>query len=459
MRKIYFLLIAISIIGLSSCVSKRYAKQGLKYEQAGMYEMAAEAFYKSIMANPKNIDAAIGLKKNGQRVLDDRILNVHQAYSSGNDKETVFKFIDAKAYQSMVNATGVTILMPERTEEYYNEARPRYLSKRYDEARLLLEEEKFKAAEDIFAEIKRIDSNFQGVDEHMKVSICEPLYRDGNEFLKNAMFRKAYDKFNTIIVNHGTYKDAKDLRDEALNKGTITIAISPFTNNTNRNNANVLIEGKISSALASLNNPFIKVVDIKNTQTFVNEQHRGTQLGSDIQVGRMLAAKALLTGSVLKYEANEGRISQEEKRGYLKEVITIKNKETGEETKETRYHKTVYTEVRKSNRTVVGIRYQLSSSETSAVLVSDAFEHRADDEVHYAIFQGDKSKLIPGYWEVADKATTKDKINDNPNEVAALQQLLGAKQTIKPLDALEAELTDAVAKRVANRINLYNPEQ
>jgi tetratricopeptide (TPR) repeat protein len=459
MKKIYLILLAVAVVGITSCASKKYAKQGLKYEQAGMYEMAAEAFYLSMVANPKNIDAAIGLKKNGQRLLDDKVLAVHHAYSSGNEKETVYKFLDAQAYQKKVGSTGVSISMPERTEGFFNEAKPRYLSKRYDEARLLLDEEKFKQAEEIFAEIKKIDPSYQGVDEHMKVSVCEPLYRDGSQLLLSGFNRKAYEKFNTILVNHGAYKDAKDLRDEALSKGMITIAISNFSNSTSKKDANLLIEGKISSALTSLNNPFIQVVDIKNSKTFVDEQQRAINTGSRIEVGKMLAAKAIISGAVLRFDSQEGKTLQEEKRGYIKEVVTLKNKETGEETKETRYHKVSYKEIRKENKVLVGLRYQLSSSETSAVMVSDAMEHRSDDAVHFVVFQGDKNNLVPGYWEFADKKSAKDKVNDTQNEVNQLQQLLNAKQTIKSIDALEAEALDAIAKRVASKINLYNPEQ
>lgn len=457
MKNVYFIVLAVALISFG-CASKRHAKQGLKFEEAGMYEQAAESFYSSLIADPKNIDAAVGLKKNGQRLLDEKMLAVHKAYTTGDDKETVYKYLNAKAYSDKVTAAGVSLPLTERTEGFYKEAKPRYVAARYNEARLLLDEEKFGQANEIFSEVKKLEPSYQDIDEQIKISVCEPIYREGSQLLLNAFNRKAYEKFNSIITVYGTYKDAKDLRDEALNKGMITIAISPFANSSSRKDASQIFEGKISSALASLNNPFIRVVDIKNSKTFVAEQHRAINTGSKIEIGKMLAAKAILTGTVLKYDATEGKTLQEEKRGFIKEVITHKNKETGEETFETRYHKVTYNVVRKENRASIGFRYQLSSSETSSVLVADAMEQTATDVVNFATYQGNSNNLVPGYWEYSNKNSPKDKVSDSKVEIDNLQQLLKAKQTIKTVDALEAEIIDSFIKKVATKINSYNPE-
>lgn len=457
MKNIYFIILAVALISFG-CASKRHAKQGLKFEEAGMYEQAAESFYSSLIADPKNIDAAVGLKKNGQRLLDEKMLAVHKAYTTGDDKETVYKYLDAKAYSDKVTAAGVSLSLTERTEGFYKEAKPRYVEARYNEARLLIDEEKFGQANEIFVEVKKLEPSYQDIDEQIKIAVCEPIYREGSQLLLNSFNRKAYEKFNSIITSYGTYKDAKDLRDEALDKGMITIAISPFANSSSRKDAGQLFEGKISSALTSLNNPFIRVVDVRNAKTFVAEQQRAINANSSIEVGKMLAAKAILTGTILKYDASEGKTLQEEKRGFIKEVITTKNKETGLETYETRYHKVTYKVVRKENKASIGFRYQLSSSETSSVLVADAMEQTASDMVHFAVFQGNANNLVPGYWEHADKNSPKDKVSDSKIEIDNLQQLLKAKQTIKTVDVLEAEVVDSFIKKIATKINSYNPE-
>lgn len=451
-------IILLSILMLGGCASKRYAKKGLKYEQAGMYEMAAEMYYQAIKANTGNVDAAIGLKKNGQRVLDEKGYAVGKAYLSGDDKGTVYSYLDAKAYFDKICATGVPITISSIAQGYFDETKPRYLSKIYDDARLLLEDEKFKESETLFAEIKRIDPDYQGIDEHMKVSQCEPLYRKGHESLTSGLYRLAYANFNQIITTHGNYKDSKDLRDEALSKGMVTISIATIENRGNYKEAGQLIESKIIREISALNNPFIKVVDSKNTQQFITHQQQGVSAGSPIQVGQIFSAKTIFNGTIIKFDTKDGNLTKVEKRGYLKEEVTTKAKETGEEKKETRYHKVTYFEFQKENKSEVSFQFKLSSIETGIILISDALNLNASDAIHYATFEGDKNKLVPGYWEFSNKTSPKDKIEDNPTAVKTLKNLLSAQQNIKTISSLQEELTESIAKKVAGKINQYNPE-
>ncbi|PKP35957.1 MAG: hypothetical protein CVT98_09910, partial [Bacteroidetes bacterium HGW-Bacteroidetes-15] len=317
-RSLSLLLIAI-LVAASGCVSKKMAKRGLKFEEAGMYEMAADMFYQSMVSNPKNLDAAVGLKKNGQRVLDEKSLQVHKAYLNGNDKETVYNFLDAKAYHEKVAKTGVSLSLSEISKDYYDEAKPRYLETVYAEARLLLDEEKFKESEAKFAEIKSIDPGYKGVDEHMRVSQCEPIYREGMSSLSAGFNRKAYHSFSSILTNCGTYKYAKELREDALSKALITISMGDIASNTRSGDVNILIGSAINAALNDLKNPFIKVVDTKNTDKFIDQQVQAATRGIDMQVGQILAAKGIFNGSVIRFETKPGRTNTKEVRGYIKE--------------------------------------------------------------------------------------------------------------------------------------------
>ena len=142
MKKYLLFILAIAIVAFgTSCASKRYAKKGLKYEQAGMYEMAAQSYYQSLLANNDNIDARIGLKKNGQRLLDQKIITVHNAYDSGDDKKTVYSYLDAKSYQDQLAALSIEIIIPERTPDMFKEAKTKYIEKIYNDAQLLVEDE------------------------------------------------------------------------------------------------------------------------------------------------------------------------------------------------------------------------------------------------------------------------------------------------------------------------------
>ncbi len=459
MKKVLPLTLLVFALLASGCASKRLAKRGLKFEQAGMYEMAADLFYQSVLANANNVDAVIGLKKNGQRLLDDKMLKVQKSYYNNNDKETVYNFIDAQNYLHKISATGVPLNMSEQTRSFYEEAKPRYLETIFYEARLLLDEERFRESEAKFAEIKRIDPNYEGVDDFMKVSQSEPLYREGKQFLEAGYYRKSYNSFNTLISKIGLYKDSKDLMDEALAKGQLTIAIGEIENKTRSKSAHLVVESTLNKAVSGIRNPFVKLVDIRNTDQFLEQQEKGNTLGSEIRVGQILAARALLNGTLITYDMSEGRVQTQTQKGYLKEVIVRKDKKTGEEKREVKYHKTTYDITKKSNSASITLQYQLSSTETGAVLISDVLKVTRNDDVHFATYKGDHKKLVPGWWERSDKDSPKDRIDDNYSDVNSLQQLFRAKKTIISAENLRNQALSEIETKVSQQISKYNSEQ
>jgi hypothetical protein len=378
---------------------------------------------------------------------------------AGIDRDVVYSYIDAKQYLEKVNATGVSLSLAESSRGYYEEAKTRYLESLVYDARLLLDEEKFSESESKFNEIKRIEPNYSGIDEHMKITQSEPIYRQAKQNLEAGLYRKAYNSFNSIITKYGLYKDSKDLREEALTKATLTLTIGQFDNRTRVNNANLIIESTISTAISNIKSPFFKLVDTKNTLQFINQQVQARSTGSDIQVGQILAAKAIVNGMVIKFDAKDNRAESEVKRGYTKEEITKKDKVTGQETKEVKYHKVTYIETQNTNTAYISIQYQLSSTETGAILVSDALNITKTDKMHYAIFNGEDNKLVPGYWEHIDKESAKDRIDDNPIAVEAIRKLLKAKQSIKSAEALKDEALAEISAKVAQKIERYNPEE
>ncbi|NVO11473.1 MAG: hypothetical protein HXX16_16035 [Bacteroidales bacterium] len=460
MKKYLLLILVIAtVIFGSSCASKRYAKKGLKYEQAGMYEMAAQSYLRSLQANQNNIDARIGLKKNGQRLLDQKLLTVQSDYDANEDKKTVYDYLDAKGYLDQVGSLGVELLMSERTTEMFKEIKPKYVEKIYNEAQVLLDDEKFKQSEELLAEVQRLEPGYGKTDEMMKVSKCEPIYRQGKEFLSTNMYRKAYASFDQILRGQGSYKDSKELREEALMKGMVTITMNSLTNKSGYDNVQPMIESKIRTSLNNLKNPFVKIIDTQNTNQIIATQQQGLSQGSDIQVGKILAAKAIFSASIISFNINEGRLNKQVKRGYLKEEIATKDPVTGETKKEYKYHKVNYTEYSQANKVSSSFQYQLTSTETSSILVSDAMDISADDDIHYATFEGNGNMLVPGYWEEIDKDSPRDKVNDTSYEVGVLQGLLKLKRNIKSIETLKVEVIDNIASRVAHKVDVYNPEE
>jgi tetratricopeptide (TPR) repeat protein len=453
---VIFLLVLLT--SLSGCASKKFARQAQKLEDAGLYEMAADNYLRSFNANKKNVEAATGLKRTGQRTLDMKTTAVSQAYLSGNDRETVYSYLDAMAYHQRIRNTGVDLTISSQVKSFYEEAKPRFLDSSFDEARLLLEEENFRQAEVIFTEIKRIDPSYQDLSLYMKISKSEPLYRQGIDQMNSGFYRRAYHTFSTILNEHGAYKDTRELRDEALGSAMITVAIADFSNSSRTRNAHVALKSRIMAEISNKDNPFVRLVDDRNTEAFLREQEQASRTGSDLKVGRLMSARALLTGNLLTFDVQEGRIQRTERKAFLKEVINIEDPVTREKSTKTLYHKVTYNEYRRENKAAGSFQYQLSSTETGEVLLSGVINLNPSDQIHYAVFDGKNENLVPGHWEFKDRDSAKDKVQDESVHVRNLQRLFSAKQLIKTADELRTELTNGMANAVSKAVNEYSPE-
>jgi len=460
MKRLLLLLLAATVLVGGGCASKKYAKKGMKFEQAGLWEQAADAYIRSLTAKRDNIDAIVGLKRAGQRVLDERSLKVIKAYENDDLKQAVYTYLDAEGFKNQAASLGVELSISNMATDYFNDAKPKYVEKIYSEAQTLLDAEKFKDAELLLTEVKRLQPDYGNTQDMLKVSKCEPLYRQAKQFMDAAQYRKAYANLDKIVKEFTNYKDSRDLRDEALQKATITIKVTDFKSTTyNTESFAKSVQAEVVSKLNALNNPFVKVIDVQSTDKIIEEQQRSVTTGSDLEIGKLLAAKALLSGEVSVIEVTQGKLNKTEKRGYIREETKTKDPKTGEEKVNVTYRKVIYWVYNQKNSLSVALKFQLTSTETGAVMVSDFIRSNQADVVNYATFDGPSSKLVPGYWQKINVDSPKDVINDNQLDVRNLQELLKAKRDIASMNTLMSNAIEDIAKRTAQKINQYNPEE
>ncbi|MFP4023040.1 MAG: hypothetical protein ACLFVR_00835 [Thiohalospira sp.] len=452
MRKILLFLSVILLV--AGCASKRYTKKAAKFEEAGLYEDAAEYYYQAAKKKDSNVDAKLGLRKTGQITLDKKLADFNQAYKQTDYKKAVYNYLEAEKYYNKVKQVKVELDFPEYYKEYYEEAKGDYLNKKYADGVDKLNREDFDAALTVFEEIRMIDAGYKDVKDLYITAKYEPMYRDANQYLDNEMFRKAYYTFETIINGAGNYKQSVALKNEAQEKGTITVLVTDLTYSSyNYRDVSNKITSEINSELNRLNNPFLKTIDPASLDVNIYENGQ-----MNMKAANLAGIDAVLTGAVTSARANNGRLIKEEKKGYIKEVTKTKNAE-GEEIEKVKYYKTTYNEYKQSNRASLSMSFKLISTENNSVLVTDAFNKNNADNTHYAEYKGDKNKLIPGYWKYKNRDTKEDVQKDNKNDINKLQNLLKADKNIKSSQTLLNELIGQSVKNATSAIDKYNPEQ
>ncbi|MBU8892168.1 MAG: hypothetical protein KOO66_05280 [Bacteroidales bacterium] len=452
MKKILLILGVILLI--TSCASKRYVKKAAKFEEAGLYEDAAEYYYQAVKKKDSNVDGKLGLRKTGQMTLDRKLADFTSAYKQSDYKKAVYNYLDAEKYNNKIKAVNVDLDFPEYHKEYYEEAKGDYLNKKYADGVDKLNREDFTAALTVFEEIKGIDANYKDTKELYITAKYEPMYRDAAQYLETGLYRKSYYTYQSIISGAGTYKQSVALKDEAQEKGTITILVSDLSySGYNYRETAGSVTSNLKGQLSRLDNPFLRIIDPSSLDVNIYENGQ-----MNMQAANLAGIKAILTGTVTDVKTRNGNLVKTEKRGYLKEVKKSKNKE-GEEVVTIKYHKTSYMEYKQQNRAELDISYKLVSTDDNSVMVSDMLNLSNSDRIHYATFGGDKKKLIPGYWKSKNKKSSEDVQKDNKSDIRKLKNLLKADKNIKSSATLLNELIGKSVKQITNKIDKYNPEK
>lgn len=443
---------------IASCSgSKSYAKKGLKLDEAGLYAEAAAMYEESARRSQKNVDAKIGLKKTGQRLLDDKLSAFFKATAMGSAKgDAVAAYLDAKGYQERVGRLGVALEIPEHYRTDFERVKGEHLVELYNEGQALMAKEDYRAAEAVFAKIARLEPNYKDASSLQSIAYLEPLYRQGRSDLEAKAFRKAYASLDKVVARDAAYKDAAALRQDALTKGQFTVAVLPFTTATKRQDIAARLQGQAITALTEARDPFLKVVDRENLERIMQEQRLSLSGVVDEQtatrVGNLIGAQALLIGDVTDYREEPGQLRQSTKNGFEAYSVEQVNKETGEKYMVTRYKPVSYVEYYQENKARMAVNYRLVSLETGEVLMSKSFDKETEDHMYYATFTGNRDALFPGLNGVADL---------NGGRRNELRGLLNAPREVKSSPTLGTELvrqsTGQMAAAVQQELNARLP--
>ena len=102
---------------------------------------------------------------------------------------------------------------------------------------------------------------------------AERYYNSGLNKFKNKSFRSAYNDFSSCLSYKSSYKDAFKLKSESLEKGTIRVAISTFSDWTNLRGSNELYSN-VYNSLRRDKSAFIKLYDKDNLNGETNVFHQ-----------------------------------------------------------------------------------------------------------------------------------------------------------------------------------------
>ena len=437
------------LIGIGCTGSKSFAKKGAKLDAAGMYAESADMYLQSLIRNNANVDAKIGLKKNGQLLLNDKLSAFFKAFSLGDSKEAaVNAYLDAKSYSDRVARLGVVLDIPGNYVSDFNTVKGEYLVQLYTQGQDLMAKQDFTAAEGVFKKIGELEPGYKDASSLQNIAYLEPLYRSGKDALIGKRYRKAYDDLGKVVAKDASYKDSGALRNEALSKGQYSIAVLPFSGPKYKEDQTTRLQAYATAALTEMNDPFVKVVDRENIQKILDEQRLGMSGVVDektaVSAGKLMGAQAVLMGTLIDYREEPGQLRRSTKDGY--ESYQVKQPDPnnlGQMMLVTKYKPVKYTEYYQENKVSASFSYKLVSLETGEVIMSKVVDQQKNDHAYYASYEGNRNALLPA---------SNGALDTNHSAYQQLVGLLNAPHTVKPTDSLGTELLRASCNGMAGEI-------
>jgi tetratricopeptide (TPR) repeat protein len=443
-----YLIVLGSIFLLHGCNgSKSLSKKAVKLEEAGLYSDAALFYYNSLIKNRNNIDARIGLTKMGQRLLNEKVDDFTKTKAMGETKEAVYSYLEAMAYYDKVERLGINLEYPRYITDDYEDVKASYIKELYNESNELMADKKFDQATIILKEIERLEPGYKDVSVLKNTAVNEPLYLAAVQHFDAGRYRLAYYEFDEIFRVDPNYKDAAILKDECLDLGKFPVAIGEIKNSSSRKGVDDRLAAFVITELSAINDPFLRIVERDNLELILEEQRMSlsgiVDEGTAVQVGNLLGAKAIITGTVLTYEERKGELKVSEKKGFEGYRVKLYNKEQDKHYYQTRYKPVNYKEYYNANEVSISFQYKAISLETGEILFSDIAEKKISDDVFYASYDGEATNLFPA---------NKNGVITSRVDKNRLLGMLRADRTLSTVDQLANKAYSKVASDLASEL-------
>ncbi len=438
---------ALLFLAMSCTTSKSLYKDALKYEEAGLYEDAVNSLERSLQKKYKNTDARVKLQEIGQRVFDMKLDDFNRHLMLKDYAQAVHDFRTVTRFQSELRKYKVELTIPGHYTTGYEEAKETHLSAMYADALTHMQEDRFTEAEDMFGRILDIDANYEDARDLMEGAQCEPIYRTAMNQFDRGDYRTAYYGFLTC-ARKGDYKDAAEYVSVCLELGQTTVALLPLENMSGAAIATDRMQAYALEALVKMDNPFLRIVERDNLDQVIQEQNfnlsGSVSEHSAIEAGNLVGATTILTAEVVGHHVELGNLQRIKRQGFVSYTVTLSN-EDGTKRTVTKYKPVEYIEYEDRNSVSLSFHFKLVDVETAEILTADIIHREEMDQVHFAVFNGDHSKLFP--------ARSDGRVDLNYSNRNRLRGLLSARRELGSSADLADKLFGNTARSMAKTIN------
>lgn len=391
-RIAYLLLLAIL---LQACYTTgKLVRIADDFAAKGNYDEAATYYYNALLKKPRNSHAQLGLRSNGQLVLNEKFATFSRLVLEQKIEEAMKQYDYAAKLAANTERVGVKLSWAYEYDEVYEDIKQEYLETLFNDALIFMNNKKYDLAEKQFERMAYYDSAYSGLSVLRLHTVLEPLYEKGIKQMAAARYEDAFRTFSRLCEIDDGFKDVKQRREEASAKATTKVGLLPVQNLTRYTG----IEAGFDQILAQRIKPGSSFLHIMSADVLkpVLEKRGFTSLKTDTtvwQAAKSISLRYALYMEIIYFTDTSGQTQKEERTAYEAVTENVPNPYTGMYTYISKFKKITYLDSKEYRKVACRIRFRLLDLQSSRLLVEEILDLEKSDTRHAYVYNGKVNNL------------------------------------------------------------------
>jgi hypothetical protein len=428
-------LLLVAVLAASCGPSSAALKRSKKLDAAGLGYEASEAALDAVEANPSNTKALVQAKIVGQREIKRIGLEFEKHADAIEVVSALESYVRGRKLVERAAESNVELIGLEAYTSRFAQLRAGHVAELVAQADLALNASDFSGAQRLYENSLRYDPDNALIRSQWRISVAEPLFRQGLQSYKVKRYRTAYYQWAELEKSIGqAYKNSRQLQDSAVFHGKVTVGIRDVIAPT-RQELDLArgLRADLLSNLIKTQEPFIEWVDY-------NEQYR---------FAASTQPDFLLNMEMTDWQEQPGMASRFERQGYRKETVKVKDPQTGVETNKDIFHKVTYFDIDYRFFVKGTFLFNLENVRTKQVVSSREVSDFREQIVASAEYTGGSAaSLYPGTWGSTSEARATDVISYN--QKGQLDQRFRTVYNPRAIDTMRDQVRDGLTKKASN---------
>ncbi len=408
MNRIIFFLLGVSLL-ISSCEgAKQFVKRAQKFEKSRDYEQAVVNYNEALLRDPDNKDARKGMKKSGQRLINELVEDFNSSYTAKNYSRAIEQYLEIERLQNNVERRKITLDIPADVHTKYKECVSELCREYYHSAIRAIANRDYTLATDFVRQIEKLDITYENLGNLRIALQADPVYMDAMDAYQRKQYVNAYNLFSQVDEITKGYRDTDKYLEELKRLYSVSLVLFPLDNQTTQYLLGEQVYRLMETEIKRQGSQLLKIIDRETLIETMRRMNVPVNMPiSDkdaLAVAKELKSSRYMLGAITSLTYTSAPRKEETKVAYLRERVLYWDQWSGMQMSNYQYREVKYKEVTEEVQVTLFFRYRLFESSQGEVTYSDEIQKTVINQVKFAEYNGVTEDLYPttGYISQTD---------------------------------------------------------